>query len=42
MLTSPDAREKLPIFHRDFGKAAGKWLVNKNQAIRYKDKLSSF
>ena len=34
-LASPDAREKLPIFYRDFGKAAGKCRVENAHAIRF-------
>jgi hypothetical protein len=34
-LNSPDAREKLPIFYRDFGKAAGIWIADKARAIRF-------
>ena len=35
-LSSPDAREKLPIFYRDFGKAAGKWIAENARMIRSK------
>lgn len=38
LLDSPDAREKVPIFFRDFGKAAGKRIADKSLTIRFKNK----
>lgn len=39
MLFSPDAREKpclVLLNERSFGKAAGKWITDKAQTIRFK------